>query len=110
MLDKAPMGTWIKNPVGKQLHTNSQLDSLPFLVSISIQVVNRRVHGQWCLGVSRRIPSIVTWFNDHSPHVNQTAHNGSQIEGHVPQGVEVQVLSSALSKGTWMAFEGGHVP
>jgi hypothetical protein len=95
------MDTWIKTSDGTQLRTNR---SLTYNVSNSELVVRFTVHGHEFMGGSRRNSPSVTYPTDHHNYVNQTIHRSINIEGHVPQGVEVQVLSSALARVTWMAF------
>lgn len=50
--------------------------------------------------VYRCILSIVTYPTRFYNYVRQIAHKIKQIEGHVPQGVEVQVLSSAQKQAS----------
>jgi len=101
------MGTWIINPRGTHLLTkNWQYYS----VSNGYRIVSRRVHSQSYLAVSRRNFPTVTGLRQSTGHAPHKVETDSLFEGHVPQGVEVQVLSSALARVTcWMDFS-HHVP
>jgi hypothetical protein len=52
----------------------------------------------------------VTQLDHSSIHVPPKGNKVRLVEGHVPQGVEVQVLSSAQNHGTQLGVFRHHVP
>jgi hypothetical protein len=89
------IGTWILTLIGKQLQTNCQNIFSVLNVSIRIHHVSQWGHGGHAPWGSGSNSLIVTWLNQSAGHVPEQGTRPAAVEGHVPKGVEVQVLSSA---------------
>lgn len=107
MLNNLPIGTWVYNSICTHLHTLCKRE-LP--VCYGIQTVHQQLHRQSSARVSSSLIPKGTQRAYTAKHADQWAHSHKIVEGHVPQGVEVQVLSSAHFIVTYFAIIPNHVP
>ena len=93
-----PIGTWMQTPNGKQLQTTRQQDFPLFIVSNYIQHVYQTGHGTPSSWGSWLTSPTVTQLQPGGDHAGKWGTWLRIVEGHVPKGVEVQVLSSAYQQ------------
>ena len=90
-----PIGTWIQTPNGSQLRTPCSLESGLLSVRFCEFIVRQTVHGPVLSWGSWLSSPTVTQLQPGRNHARKWGTWLRIVEGHVPKGVEVQVLSSA---------------